>query len=111
MVLDWSFVGSGAVGEDAGAYLAASLFSFEVEPRDAAVLDEILYEGYRTGLDAAAYGGDAAMRTGYLISATLRATSHLLVLVPYALDERLRDFHEDLYGRPVQELVADGTRR
>jgi hypothetical protein len=105
VALDWSFIGHGAVGEDAGAYLAASLFSFEVEPIDAAALDEIIYGGYLTGLNDTDYGGDAAVRFGYVTAATMRGASHMLVLLPYALQERLRDFHEELYGRPVQDLV------
>lgn len=110
VALDWSFIGYGAVGEDAGAYLAASLFAFEVEPNDAARLDELLYDGYRTGLGRADDGSDAAVRVGYLTSAALRGTSHLLVLRPYALQEQLRDFHEELYGRPVPDLIEGWGR-
>ena len=71
-VIDWSFVGIGAIGEDAGNLVPDAVLDFHFDPARIDALYETVYDGYAAGLrDAGARGIDDAARLG--MAATIAA--------------------------------------
>jgi hypothetical protein len=102
VLIDWSFIGIGALGEDAGNLVADSVLDFHVGSERIDDLYEVVHEGYLAGLQDAGWTGspevvDLAMRAtiaakyAWIAPAMLRA----------ALDQR-----ESLNGRPVEETIG-----
>ena len=102
VLIDWSFVGIGALGEDAGNLVADAVLDFHVGPERIDDLYEVIYEGYLAGLRDAGWSGsrdvvDLAMRAtiaakyAWIAPAMLRA----------ALDRR-----ESLNRRPIEEAFG-----
>jgi Phosphotransferase enzyme family len=58
VLIDWSFVGIGAVGEDAGNLVADTVLDFHVFPEQIGRLWDSVIEGYLTGLAEAGWDGD-----------------------------------------------------
>ncbi len=61
VAIDWSFVGTGALGEDAGNLVPDSVFDFHVDPRDLYDLYELVARGYEAGLRDAGWAGSPAL--------------------------------------------------
>src|SRR5215211_6190672 len=92
VAIDWSYAGHGAVGQELGQLVVASLFFFETvgsAPRD---LDAACFAGYVTGLREAGWVGDERLvRPGFVADAALRHTIGLLgVIVPLVSDPARR---------------------
>ena len=69
-LLDWSFVGEGALGEDVGNLVPDSVFDLFVAARDLPDLDTEVFAGYVRGLREAGWGGDERLvRLGMCASA------------------------------------------
>jgi hypothetical protein len=107
VALDWAYAGHGAVGEDLEQLVVASLFFFEtvgIAPRE---LDAVCFAGYVAGLRDAGWAGDERLvRLGFTAAAALRHTVGLLRLVlPVVSDPAQRPAMEDLFGRPLEEVV------
>ncbi len=69
-LLDWSFVGEGALGEDIGNLVPDSVFDLFVPARNLASLDREVFGGYLSGLREAGWEGDErAVRLGMCASA------------------------------------------
>jgi Phosphotransferase enzyme family len=69
-LVDWSFVGEGALGEDVGNLVPDSVFDLFVPARDLADLDGEVFGGYLSGLREAGWDGDERMvRLGMCASA------------------------------------------
>jgi hypothetical protein len=108
VAIDWAYAGHGAVGEDLGQLVVASLYFFEVagvEPRD---LTAVCFAGYLAGLREAGWAGDERLaRLGFAADAALRHSIGLLrVIVPLVSDVSRRTVVEVRFGRPLEELVA-----
>ena len=99
VLIDWSFVGIGALGEDAGNLVADAVLDFHVDPMDVVSLYDRVRRGYVSGLQDAGWSGpaatvDLAMRASiaakfaWIAPAMLRA----------ALEKRTL-----LNGRPIDE--------
>ncbi len=107
VAVDWAYAGHGAVGEELAQLVVASLFFFEtvgVAPRE---LDAACFAGYVAGLREAGWAGDERLvRLGFTAGAALRHTVGLLRLVfPVVSDPALRPVMEELFGRPLEEVV------
>ena len=107
VALDWAYAGHGAVGEDLGQLVVASLFFFETvgtAPRD---LDAACFAGYVAGLREAGWVGDERLvRLGFAADAALRHTIGLLGQIWSLVSEpALRPVVEELFGRPCEEVV------
>ncbi len=61
VAIDWSFVGIGALGEDAGNLVPDSVLDFHVDPRRIDDLYELVARGYDAGLRDAGWGGSPAV--------------------------------------------------
>jgi hypothetical protein len=57
-LLDWAFVGSGALGEELVAFIGATLLLDYVPLADAEQLERVAFTGYLAGLRAAGWSGD-----------------------------------------------------
>lgn len=69
-LLDWSFVGEGALGEDVGNLVPDSVFDLFVTAGDLAHLDREVFAGYISGLREAGWEGDERLvRLGMCASA------------------------------------------
>ena len=58
VLIDWSFVGDGAVGEDPGNWVPDTLFDHFMEPDAFGVLDRTMWTNYADGLDDADWPHD-----------------------------------------------------
>jgi thiamine kinase-like enzyme len=58
VVIDWSFAGDGAVGEDAGNLVPDAVFDHFVTADQMPRLEQAVYEGYLQGLRAAGWRDD-----------------------------------------------------
>ena len=69
-LVDWSFVGEGALGEDIGNLVPDSVFDLFVPAQNLARLDREVFGGYLSGLREAGWEGDErAVRLGMCVSA------------------------------------------
>lgn len=73
VLIDWSFAGIAAIGEELACLIVASVELFEVEVARAVELDRIVFDGYLAGLRDAGWQGDPRqVRFGFVASAVLR---------------------------------------
>src|SRR5687767_15160996 len=108
VAVDWAYAGHGAVGEELGQLVVASLFFFEtvgIVPRE---LVAACFAGYVAGLGEAGWAGDERLvRLGFTAAAALRHTVGLLrLIVPVVSDPALRLAMEELFKRPLDEVAA-----
>lgn len=69
-LVDWSFVGEGALGEDVGNLVPDSVFDLFYPARDLPDLDREVFAGYVSGLREAGWEGDERLvRLGMCASA------------------------------------------
>ncbi len=58
VLIDWSFTGSGAVGEDVGNVVPDAAFDHFISARDLPHLEQVVFDGYLRGLRAAGWADD-----------------------------------------------------
>jgi hypothetical protein len=58
VLIDWSFAGDGAIGEDAGNLVPDSVLDHFVPADQMPRLEQVVFEGYLRGLRAAGWAGD-----------------------------------------------------
>ena len=58
VLVDWSFVGEGAVGEDMGNWVPDSIFDFFLQPEIFTTLDRTVWSNYADGLDRSGWPYD-----------------------------------------------------
>jgi len=107
VAIDWAYAGHGALGEELGQLVVASLFFFEtvgIAPRD---LDAACFAGYMAGLREAGWVGDERLaRLGFTVDAALRSSVGLLGQIwSLVSDPALRSVVEDWFGRPLEAVV------
>jgi hypothetical protein len=101
-VIDWSFVGIGALGEDAGNLVPDAVLDFHVGPEDLGALYHAVADGYAAGLrDAGWSGSHATVRLA--MSATMAAK---YAWIGPALAHAAIEGRELLNGRPISEALA-----
>jgi Phosphotransferase enzyme family len=100
--IDWSFVGIGALGEDAGNLVPDAVLDFHLGPAQLGALYDAVAEGYAAGLrDAGWSGSDAAVRLA--MSATMAAK---YAWIGPAVVHAVSEGRELLNGRPIAEAVS-----
>lgn len=102
VLIDWSFVGIGALGEDVGNLVADSILDFHVGPERIDDLYDVLYQGYLAGLREAGWIGNSEI-VHVAMSAAIAAKYAWIApaMLRAALDGR-----ESLNGRPIEETFA-----
>ena len=107
VAVDWAYAGHGAVGEDLGQLVVASLYFFEavgIAPRE---FDAACFASYVAGLREAGWVGDERLvRLGFTADAALRTTVGLIrVMLPLVAEPALRPVVEERFGHPLEEVV------
>jgi hypothetical protein len=106
VLIDWSFVGSAAVGEEVGPLVQASLNFLEIDSNQAQALDEIVFASYLEGLRETGWQGDPrAVRFAYIASAVLRYSVGVIGIASMIADEKQQTVIERIFGHPLAELV------
>lgn len=107
VVIDWAFVGIGAIGEDPGNILPDSMFDLFLATDPPALSTSIL-ENYLLGLNEGGWrGSEDAVRFAYAASASLKYVWLLPQMVQIASDPIARETQEEEYQRPFEEIVQE----
>jgi hypothetical protein len=108
ILIDWSFSGIAAIGEELSALVGGSVCFMEVSASDAVELQELALESYIEGLRDAGWYGDAALaRAGYDASVSLRYfIGPMRVFSLFVLNRQPLLMLEELFGRPIEEITA-----
>lgn len=100
VVIDWSFLGMAAVGEDLGMQISGNLYGLHVDPAGARPYYEAALDSYVAGLrDAGWRGTPEAVRFASATAASLR-------LIPFAL-EMLRELLSSEGGASWADRLAE----
>jgi hypothetical protein len=106
VVIDWAFVGGGAVGEELEPLVCRTLLFTDVELAHAQELDGMVFAGYLDGLRDAGWQGDPRqVRLGYTAAVTLRCLVSIGEVLPIILDESLHFLTPQIFGRPFEEML------
>ncbi|HEY1011707.1 MAG TPA: hypothetical protein VGE07_03320, partial [Herpetosiphonaceae bacterium] len=88
VALDWSYLGYGAAGLDAGNLTLGATARWHVLPADLPKLEALVYPGYLAGLaDAGWQGDERAVRLAYALAGGLLASSEGARWIGQARDE------------------------
>lgn len=106
VVIDWAFVGQGAVGADISPLVMSSFGFFHVDPDQAAELEQQALTAYEEGLRAAGWEGDGRqIRLGYAATSALwHAIGGLHTSLPTLLDEQIHPMVERVFGQPMEAV-------
>lgn len=106
VLIDWSLVGSAALGEEIAPLVAASLNFLEVSSGQAHTLDKIVFDSYLEGLKKAGWQGDQrVVRFTYAASSVLRYSIGVIGITSMIADEQQQTILEQAFGHPLEELV------
>jgi Ser/Thr protein kinase RdoA (MazF antagonist) len=107
-LLDWSYVGAGALGEELAAFVGASLLLDYVPLADAEQLEQVAFAGYLAGLRTAGWTGDeAAIWKAYRCAMPLRyAPLTVATMLRTAVDPTYATEWEQKTGRPLADILA-----
>ena len=99
MAIDWSFVGIGSIGEDAGNLVPDAVLDFHVAPERIDDLYETVAAGYASGLrDVGWDGADDVVRLGMSATIAAKYAWILPAMLRGAVEHR-----ELLNRRPIEE--------
>jgi hypothetical protein len=101
-LIDWAFVGIGALGEDAGNLVPDSVLDFHVAPERLEDLYTTVADGYHAGLRAAGWGGS-------LEQVRLAMSASMAAKYAWTSPGILRAVHEGrdrINRRPIAEALA-----
>ncbi len=107
VAIDWSHAGIAEIGHDIAPLVFYSFLDDRMDVAQAEALDERVFAGYVSGLQAAGWQGDPkAARFGYAASLALRyGLSCLRRPLRYCLDKGGGAWVEQVRGRPVGEVL------
>jgi hypothetical protein len=106
VVIDWSYVGYGAIGQDLVPLIIASCFG-DVDFKELAALEEIVFEGYLQGLHDAGWKGDPRLaRLGYTGSSLRYRFGEIERNLSFFLDQSKHTWIKDVWGCSVEEYAA-----
>jgi hypothetical protein len=101
VLIDWSFVGIGAAGEDPGNLVPDAVLDFHVAPEQIGGLWNLAVEGYLAGLGDAGWDGDPESVTRGMAAVI---ASKYAWIVP-AILRAATDGRPTLNGRPLADCV------
>ncbi|HUM71126.1 MAG TPA: phosphotransferase, partial [Chloroflexota bacterium] len=107
-LLDWAFVGVGALGEELAAFIGATLLLDYVPLADAAQLEQVAFDGYVAGLRAAGWsGGEVIIWEAYRCAMPLRyAPMSLASMLRAAVQPEFAADWERKTGKPLADILA-----
>ncbi len=107
VLIDWSFVGYGVLGEDLVNFVLDSVFLLFVDGSSLIPLEKLVLEGYLAGLRSAGWNGDeGVVRFTYAAVAALHfglIAGRLLKLVH---NESRHSWLEQRFGRTFDEIIT-----
>lgn len=101
-VIDWSFVGIGSFGEDAGNLVPDAVLDFHVAPEQLPHLYDAVADGYAAGLRDAGWSGPHS--TARLAMAATMAAKY--AWIGPALVRSVAERRPTLNGRPIAEALS-----
>ncbi len=114
VLIDWAFLGRGAVGAEIVSLVWVTLVFWEVDAAKAQELDEIVFHGYLRGLrDAGWQGEERKVRLAYTAAIALRRLGTIGYALPLILDESRHAEVELLVGQPIgkwSDQFAEASR-
>lgn len=107
VAVDWSMVGTGAIGEEIAPLIAVSLQFFEVDIAQAAELEATVFENYLAGLSDAGWRGDPRLvRFGFTAAAALfLGVGGVGLWLPSFLEDEMLVVVERVLGQPVDRVL------
>jgi hypothetical protein len=106
VVIDWSYVGRGAIGEELVPLVWAGVAFTEVDFAQAQALEDIAFDGYLEGLHDASWRGDPReVRLGYTAASLRYRFAELGNAMSVILDESRHAWAERVFGRPMEESM------
>lgn len=107
VLIDWSYVGIGAIGQDIGNLVPDSIWTRYVATERLRELERLVCDGYVEGLHDAGCSVDPRLaRLGYQLSAALGFSFFIHALARPLTDETIRDWIARRYGLPVEQVVT-----
>jgi hypothetical protein len=104
VVIDWSYPGRAAIGQELVPLVLAGVAFNEVDVAQAQALEDIVYEGYLEGLHQAGWRGDPRqVRLGYTAASLRYRLAELAKAMSLMLDESQHFWAERVFGRPMEE--------
>jgi hypothetical protein len=107
-LLDWAFVGAGALGEELAAFIGATLLLDYVPLVDAEQLEQVAFHGYMAGLRAAGWSGDEALIwEAYRCAMPLRyAPMSMASMLRTVIQPDFAADWEQKAGKPLSEILT-----
>jgi hypothetical protein len=104
VVIDWSYVGRGAIGQELVPLVLAGVAFNEVDFAQAQAFEDIAFDGYLEGLHQAGWRGDPRqVRLGYTAASLRYRFAELGNAMSVILDESRHAWAERVFGRPMEE--------
>ncbi|MEM7032387.1 MAG: phosphotransferase [Chloroflexota bacterium] len=108
VAVDWTFTGLGPIGFELASLVQGTLFFSEVDMTDAQALDQIVFEGYLTGLEDAGWRGDPSQaRLGYAAGS---AIVFALGYGAFKLNQQVYPWLEQAFGLPIDQFMQLGAK-
>ncbi len=107
-LVDWAFVGAGALGEELAAFVGATLLLDYVPLAEAEQLEQVAFAGYLAGLRAAGWSGDEAIIwEAYCCVMPLRfAPPSLASMLRTVMQPEFAADWERTTGKPLADILA-----
>ncbi len=107
-LLDWAFVGEGALGEELAAFIGATLLLDYLPLADAEQLEQVAFAGYLAGLRAAGWSGDTAViEEAYRCAMPLRyALASLASMLRTTMQPEFAAEWERKTSKPLEDILA-----
>lgn len=107
ILIDWSFSGRAALGEELVAFVGGTLLLDHVALDDAVRLESVAFDGYTAGLRAAGWrGSTAVVERAYRAALPLRyALLSLASMLRAAMDPDHGRYWAEHAGRPLPDLL------
>jgi hypothetical protein len=102
VVIDWAFVGVGALGEDPGNLVPDAVLDFHVPPDRLDELHDLVAAGYHAGLRAAGWDGS---RDEVRLAMAAAMAAKFAWLAPFVL-RAAAEGRDRLNGRPFAEALT-----
>lgn len=110
VLFDWALAGYGAPGQEIANLIWAALLEFKVDAQDVDRLERDVFNYYLEGLADAGWEPDPALvRCAYLIKSVL-LFGFALEAVDHAVNEGAYEATEQLYGKPIDQLVTQAAQ-
>jgi hypothetical protein len=104
VLLDWSFVGIGATGEDPGNHVPDTFFDHFMEPEAFAALDRVVWEAYAAGLESAGWPHPADLARLGMVAAGVAKYLWLPGLMVWNADSQVPTAYGGREGYPPIEV-------